>query len=140
MEREKFDQAPIASVVDSIKKQKENEAANLEPQKEKAKTEFEETLNKTKEQLNANKASIEAEIQQAIKSGKKKIRIGASGSYTVNFRGLEVTGTSEAALQATQKWVEENYGSEIRVSTENQRYPGSGGWPSGSADYLVLSW
>lgn len=140
MEREKFDQTPAASVVDSIRKQKEDEVANIESQKEKAKTEFEETLNKTKEQLDSNKASIEAEIQQAIKLGKKKIRIGASGSYTVNFRGLDATGTSEAALQATQKWVEENYGSEIRVSTENQRYPGSGGWPSGSADYLVLSW
>lgn len=140
MEREKFDRAPSASIVDSIKKQKEDEAASSESQKEKAKAEFEETFNKTKEQLDAQKSSIEAEIQEAIRLGKKKVRIGASGSYTANFKGLDVTGTSEAALQATQKWVEENYGNEIRVSTENQRYPGSGGWPSGSADYLVLSW
>ena len=140
MEKEKFGQLKSPDVVDLIKKQKEKEVAESESQKEKARVDFEQTLSETREQLNSQKEAIEKEIEAAIRSGKKKIRIGASGSYTVNFKGLDVTGTSEAAIQETQEWVKENYEDTIRVSTENQRYPGSGGWPSGSADYLVLSW
>ena len=128
------------NVVDLIRKQTEGEIAEQEDQREQAKNAFNETLQKTREQLDSGKNAIDEEIKKAINKGQKKIRIGATGSYTVNFKGLDIVDTSEAALQATQKWISDNYGDSIRVSTEQQNYPGSGNWPSGSADYLVLSW
>jgi len=142
MEREKFDKAPEApseSIVDLIRRQ-QDEIAGLVSQIGVEK-EFQEKVDRIKEQLDAQKAAIEAEIRRAIESGKMKIRIGASGMYTGNFEGLDVTDTSPAALRATQEWVEENYGSNlIEVKIEKQNYPGSGGMPAGSAKYLVLSW